>query len=155
MCQIAIEEEPFINVKSCYNDDWESSFNDDEFGSNLGRESEGSEIERNLKFHGSFGEETTVEELLCSESRRSNVTAEVKGDDMEGQQLSGLQNTRRFNEAIDGLGGQSERFNEVKEEPRQFNVAIKEAGHMQTLIEIKAYMLIFGMLSVIRSNSKC
>ena len=143
MCQIAIEEEPVINVKSCYNGDWENSSNDDEFESNFGRKSKGSEIGRNLKFHGGFGEETTVEELLRSESRRSDVVAEVRGDDVEGQQLSGLQNTRRFNEAIDGLGGQFERFNEVidevEEKPRQFNVAIKEVGgHMQTLTEIKS-----------------
>jgi len=132
MCQIAIEEEPVINVKYCYNGDWENSSNDDEFRSNLGTKSEGSEIGRNLKFHGGFGEETTVEELLRSESRRSDAAAEVRGDDVEGQQLSGLQNTRRFNEAIDGLGGQFERSNkvidEVEEEPRQFNFSIKEAG---------------------------
>jgi len=83
-----------------------------------------------------------VEELLCSESRRSDAAAEVRGD-VEGQQLNGLQNTRRFNEAIDGLGGKFERFNkvidEVEEEPRQFNSVIKEGGgQMQTLTKIKS-----------------
>jgi len=149
MCQIAIEEEPVINVKRCYNGDWENSSNDDEFGSNLGRKSEDSEIGRNLKFHGGFGEETTVYELLRSESQRSDAAAEVLGDDVEGQQLSGLQNTRRFNEAIDGLGEQFQRFNEVidevEEKLRQFNVAIKEAdGQMQTLTEIKSLYVDIG-----------
>ena len=128
-------------------------------GSNLGRESEGLEIGRNLKFHGGFGEETMVEELLRSESRRSNAVAKDRGDDVEGQQLSGLQNTIRLNEAIDGLGGKFECFNEVidelEEEPRQFNVAIKEAsGQMQTLTEIKSLYVDIGLVSVIGSNSK-
>ena len=100
-----------------------------------------------------------VEELLRSESRRSNAVAKDRGDDVEGQQLSGLQNTIRLNEAIDGLGGKFECFNEVidelEEEPRQFNVAIKEAsGQMQTLTEIKSLYVDIGLVSVIGSNSK-
>ncbi|KAK7382616.1 hypothetical protein VNO80_01558 [Phaseolus coccineus] len=118
MCQIAIEES-VIKVKSCYIGNWENSSNDDELRSNLGRErfeSEGSEIGRNLKFHNDIGEEMTVEEVekfLCSESWRPDVGVEDRGDDVEGEQLSGLQNTRRLNEAIDELGGQFGCFKEV------------------------------------------
>ncbi|KAK7347970.1 hypothetical protein VNO80_22515 [Phaseolus coccineus] len=122
----------------------ENSSDDDKLRSNLEGECfvlEGSEIGRNLKIHSGVGEETTVEEveeLICSESQRPHVATEDIGADMEGQQLNGLQNDRRLNEAIDELGGQSRCFNEVidelEEEPRQFNVAIKETGdQMQTL----------------------
>ncbi|KAK7348621.1 hypothetical protein VNO80_23194 [Phaseolus coccineus] len=155
VCQIAIEEEHVIKVKSCCNRDWEKSSDDDELESNLGGDcfvSEGSEIGRNLKIYGSVREETTVEEvkeLICCESRRPHIATEDMGVDVEGQHLSGLQKTRCLNKAIDELGGQFGCFNEVidelEEEPRQFHVAIKEAGgQMQTLTKRKSLNVHIG-----------
>ena len=84
-----------------------------------------------------------AKELLRHESRRTYIATEDMGADVEGQQLSGIQNTRRHNVATDELGGQFGCFNEVieeiEEEPRQFNVKINEVGgQMQTLTEIKS-----------------
>ncbi|KAK7333608.1 hypothetical protein VNO80_30384 [Phaseolus coccineus] len=71
-----------------------------------------------------------VVEFLCSGSWGPDIAMEDMDADVEGQQLSGLQNTRHLNEAIDKLGGQfgcfSEVIDELEEEPKQFNVAFKE-----------------------------
>lgn len=82
-----------------------------------------------------------VEEILRS-GTHTHVAAEGMGDEVEGQQPKGLQNSKRLNEVIDVLGGQPEGINEVnnelKGEPRHSNIVIKEAGgQLQTLMEIK------------------
>ncbi|KAK7342168.1 hypothetical protein VNO80_25111 [Phaseolus coccineus] len=75
-----IEEEFVINIRSCYIGDWENSSDDDE----LERDDGGRVPPR--------------------EPRRPDVAMKDMGDDVEGQQISGLQNTRHLNEAIDELG---------------------------------------------------
>jgi len=73
-----------------------------------------------------------VESFLRMESKRPYTDTEDRGDEVDGQQISGLQNTRRLNEVINDLGGQNGCFNEavddLEEVPRQCNIAFNEVG---------------------------
>ncbi|XP_068472398.1 uncharacterized protein [Phaseolus vulgaris] len=145
LCQIAIEEEPFNNIKRCYFGEWERNYDDGDFGSFVGREcgaSEGSEFGSNLNFHGCVGEEMTVEEAEGILRREARAATKDRKGDVDGQHITGIQNDRHINEVIDGLVGQDGCINEEGDDlegmSRNFNVALNEVGgERQTLTELK------------------